>query len=248
MSTRATRSSSGSSATAQSQSHHPATSSFANKGKRGRRDDSHRQDDHIDEEEQEHENNNSSSGGAKHARVATPARRYEDDQGANLPGRVFRKIADDMPSRCPVMDPRIGAAVAAATGGDADGEAEDDGIERFSVVKDWRKWDSLSAEQQAHIVKAVTRLFIFKAGRKESVDRADVTLCLDNLDPNNTRASNYRGHASVAIDKANEQLQKLFDLRIVGWNSVQGTKSEGFSNPVVGKFSVILFNVFWDIV
>lgn len=161
--------------------------------------------------------------------------RYVDDNGASLPGRTFRRLASELPPRC-LVEPRPPPA-AASTGSSASASASssknDDEGERFSVTNNWKHWDNVSPERQQQIVKAVTRLFLFKAGRKEAVDRTEVALCLQQLD----EQSDYRKHAAVAMDLASKQLQSLFDLRIVAWNSVTGTKSKGFSNPVIGSYS-----------
>jgi hypothetical protein len=74
----------------------------------------------------------------------------------------------------------------------------------------------------------------FFAGKHECIDRSDIVHVLEELEGGN-RHSNYRTHSTIAVDMANEQLQSLFDLRIVGWNNVVGTKFKGFSNPVVGE-------------
>lgn len=168
--------------------------------------------------------------------------RYVDDNGASLPGRTFRRVTSELPPRCTV-EPRpppptatAGSSAPASSSKTSQTQNDDEG-ERFSVTSNWKHWDSVSPERQQQIVKAVTRLFLFKAGRKEAVDRNEVATCLQQLD----EQSDYRKHAAVAMDLASKQLQSLFDLRIVAWNSVTGTKAKGFSNPVLGTVHYHLF-------
>jgi hypothetical protein len=91
---------------------------------------------------------------------------YADDNGVYLPGRTFRKSVEEMPTRVTVVDPRVEAeALRQALERDVAPDGPIITKDRFGTFKDWRKWETLNPEQQTHIVKAVTRLFLFKSGQ-----------------------------------------------------------------------------------
>lgn len=76
-------------------------------------------------------------------------------------------------------------------------------------------------------MKAITRLLLFKAGRKEHVTRDVIAKCLEELNPD------FKSYANVVLDLANTKLQTLFDYRVIAWYPRIGTKLPGFSGGIV---------------
>ena len=136
---------------------------------------------------------------------------------SEFPSKHFKTSARDLPV------PSIANGPPPPT--PADGTTDD--VIRFANPRDWIKWSAVQADARNQCVKAITRLLLFKAGRKEHVTRDVIAKCLEELNPD------FKSYANVVLDLANTKLQTLFDYRVIAWYPRIGTKLPGFSGGIV---------------
>lgn len=90
--------------------------------------------------------------------------------------------------------------------------------------KDVHKFEALTPAVQAQCVKAVCRLFVMKAARKEPISRETIRAVLNEID------ADYKKHVAAVLKRVQYQLLKSLGYVVVAGDSILGMKKNGKSD------------------
>jgi len=96
-----------------------------------------------------------------------------------------------------------------------------------ATAKELAAFDKLSDQAQKQCIRSVSRLFIFKGGRKEVVPRATISDCLSKVDPE------FKKYTNAVLS----QVQTLL-LQSLGYRLVSAVDIKGLQDPKATDFYV----------